>query len=99
LRGVGPKTAAAWLLKYGSLEAIFAHSGELKPARFQSLVHAERDNLRRNLQMTTLDYACRPEPEDLDNTPTPNPPEIFRILEILEMKTALRDARKRYPEN
>lgn len=96
LRGVGPKTAVSWLRQYGSLEGIFANSGDLKPARFQGIVHAERDNLRRNLEMTTLDPACTTCPTLLENIPSPSPAQIFQLLEELEMKTALRDAQKRY---
>jgi DNA polymerase-1 len=55
LKGVGPKTAAKWLNQYGTLEEIIAHCGELNPKRFQGLVYAEADNIRRNLEMTLLD--------------------------------------------
>ena len=77
LRGVGPKTAAKWLVQYGSLEEIIAHCGELNPKRFQGLVYAEADNVRLNLQMTLLDQTLH-----VDETAHAEP-QIERAIEIL----------------
>lgn len=57
LDGVGPKTAAKWLVQFGSLEGVIANCGDLKPQRFQQEVYARRELLRRNLKMTTLDFS------------------------------------------
>lgn len=82
LSGVGPKTAAKWLAQYGSLEEIIAHCGELNPKRFQGLVHAEADNLRRNLLMTRLDHDL---PVDVAAHADPEPERAIQILREMEM--------------
>jgi len=84
LRGVGPKTAAKWLQQYTSLEAIIAHCGELQPKRFQALVHAEADNLRKNLEMTRLDATA---PVDPEAHAQPDPNRALALLREMEMDT------------
>jgi len=93
LAGVGPKTAAKWLQRYRNLEEIIAHCGELKPPRFQAFVHAEQQNLRRNLLLTTIDTRV---PLGELKQPSPDYEKLESLLQELEMHTALRDARKRY---
>lgn len=92
LKGVGPKTAVKWLRKYGSVEEIIAHCGELEPKRFQAVVHADQEILRRNLEMTRLDPVHTVDPLDGDSR---NPAEVVRILEEMEMASSARQARKR----
>ncbi len=83
LRGVGPKTAAKWLIQYGTLEEIIAHCGELNPKRFQGLVHEEAENIRQNLLMTRLDHSL-----DVDETAhvAPDPDKAVQILRDMEME-------------
>lgn len=92
LRGVGPKTATKWLRQYGSIEAIIAHCGELQPKRFQTLVHAEQDILRRNLEMTRLDPVHDVESLEEESV---EPARVVAILEEMEMAASARQARKR----
>lgn len=82
LKGVGPKTAAKWLQRYGDLEGIIAHCGELNPKRFQTLVYTEADSLRRNLLMTRLDASV---PVDESAHSAPDPDKALNILEEMEM--------------
>ncbi|MGC9452593.1 MAG: 5'-3' exonuclease [Oceanipulchritudo sp.] len=82
LKGVGPKTAAKWLVRYGTLEELIAHSGELQPRRFQALVHAEADTLRKNLRMTRLDPGFA---VDVDAHASPDPRRALAILKEMEM--------------
>lgn len=93
LDGVGPKTAAKWLQSYGTLAGVLENSGRLKPVRFQSLVHENAARLRMNLELVTLDlsHATGPLPAG-----TPDPTGIAARLEELEMKTAAKDAAKRF---
>ena len=91
--GVGPKTAAKWLGEHGSLEGVLAKAAELNPERFRAAVAADAERLRRNLKLTTLNLGLAPVPTD---HPAAQPAEVFRILEEMEMRTALADARKRY---
>lgn len=95
IAGVGPKTAAKWLAEWGSLEGVISHAAELKPERFREPVAAEAEKLRRNLKLTTLNLSL---PSLVVGKPTSAPEELFRLLEELEMRSALADARKRYFE-
>jgi DNA polymerase-1 len=93
LAGVGPKTATKWLQEFGSLEGILAHAGELKPERFREPALAAAENLRRNLKLTTLNLTL---PTFTAQKAAPQAAEIFRLLEELEMKGSLTEARSRY---
>lgn len=95
LPGVGPKTAAAWLQRYGNLDGILAHSGELQPKRFQAVVHASAQQLRLNRQMTTLD-ACQ-ELFAEDELPPVDPAAALAILEEMEMESTARKLGQRQP--
>jgi DNA polymerase-1 len=92
--GVGPKTAAKWLADHGgTLEGVIAHAAELKPDRFRPVVAAEADRLRLNLKLTTLNLSL---PSVKPEWRTPQPEELFRLLDGYEMRTTAADARKRY---
>ncbi len=95
IAGVGPKTAAKWLAEWGGLEGVIAHAGELNPERFRPLVAAEAEKLRRNLKLTTLNLNL---PSLVVGKPEAKPEELFRLLEELEMRSALTEARRRYLE-
>ena len=90
---VGPKTAAKWLSEHGNLEGVIAHAAELQPERFRTAVSAEAEKLRRNLKLTTLNVSL---PSLVLSAPTPAPEELYRLLETLEMRSALAEARQRY---
>jgi DNA polymerase-1 len=94
LDGVGPKTAAKWLAECGgSLECVLQKAAELKPERFREPVAASADRLRVNLKLTTLNLNLPPvKPE----WRSPQPEELFRLLDSFEMRTTAADARKRY---
>lgn len=96
LDGVGPKTAAKWLAECGgSVECVIAKAAELKPERFREVVAAQADRLRLNLKLTTLNLGLPPvKPE----WRTPQPAELFRLLDGFEMRSTAADARKRYGE-
>jgi DNA polymerase-1 len=95
IEGVGPKTAARWLQQFGSLEGVIEHARELKPERFQESVRALSDLIRRNLKLTTLNLAL---PTIAAQKPAADPATLFRLLEELEMKTSLAEARQRYSQ-
>jgi DNA polymerase-1 len=96
LKGVGPKTAAKWLVQYGSLEEVIAHCGELLPKRFQALVHAEADHLRRNLEMTRLDSSL---PIDQTAHADPDPQRAVELLEEMEMAKSAETLRQRMAQS
>jgi DNA polymerase-1 len=93
IQGVGPKTASKWLSEFGDLEGVIAGADRLAPERFRAAVASYADTLRRNLRITTLNLALPPPAV----APAPiNPAELYGILEKMEMKSVLADARKRY---
>jgi DNA polymerase-1 len=93
INGVGPKTAAKWLAEWGSLEGVIAHAAELQPERFRAAVAAETEKLRMNLKLTTLNLAL---PSLVLSKPVAEPEVLYRLLEELEMRSALAEARERY---
>ena len=94
LDGVGPKTAAKWLAECGgSVDCVIQKAAELKPERFRDAVTASAERLRLNLKLTTLNLAL---PAVKPEWRTPQPEELFRLLDQYEMRTTAADARKRY---
>ena len=91
--GCGPKTATKWLGEYGSLESVITHAGELKPERFREQVAAKAEALRRNLKLTTLRTQS---PLLMVEPGAPEPAKLFPLLEAMEMKSTLAEARQRY---
>ena len=79
--GVGPKTAAKWLKKYGSLDEIIAHADEIKGKAGENLrAHLERLRLARRLVQVHDDVPLRIGPEDLRR----RPPDTARLVELLK---------------
>lgn len=95
LDGVGPKTAARWLERFGSLEGVLAHAAEVEPVRFQTAVAGAAERLRRNRQLTTLNLAL---PSVVAGAPPADAEALFAFLEEMEMRTALAEARQRHRE-
>lgn len=95
LNGVGPKTAAKWLLEFGSLEGVIANAAKVKPDRFQPVVAAEADRLRLNLRLVTLNLALTPVAVERN---TPQLAELVRLMEEMEMRSTVVEARKRYAQ-
>jgi DNA polymerase-1 len=96
LKGVGPKTAAKWLNQYQTLEEVIAYCGELNPKRFQGLVYAEADNIRRNLEMTRLDQSLT---IDEEAHADPDPQRAVSLLEEMEMGRSAQSMLKRQQTN
>jgi len=95
LAGVGPKTAAKWLQTYGDLEGVIAHADEVKPDRFREKITADAERLRMNRQLTRFDLNL---PTVASVQTEPQIGELLRLLEELEMKSTLVEARKRYTQ-
>jgi len=93
IAGVGPKTAAKWLGEHGSLEGVIAAADRLAPERFRPLVASNADLLRRNLKLTTLNLSLPP--PALGGCAVRSE-ELYGILESMQMRSALADARERY---
>ncbi|MDR3317240.1 MAG: hypothetical protein LBS71_00325 [Puniceicoccales bacterium] len=54
IRGVGPKTASAWIKQFGSIEKILWESSAINPARFRSILKESEEVLHRNQQLIAL---------------------------------------------
>lgn len=93
VNGVGPKTAEKWLKEFKSLEGIIANAAQLKPERFREVVAASQDTLRRNLKLTTLRTES---PLPHVGPGEPATAKIFALLESLDMKSSLTEAKQRY---
>lgn len=94
LDGVGPKTAAKWLAECGgTVEGVIARAADLKPERFRPAVAEAAARLRINLRLTTLNLAL---PEVTPEWRTPQPEELFRLLDEFEMRSTGVEARRRY---
>ncbi|MFI5355939.1 MAG: 5'-3' exonuclease H3TH domain-containing protein [Opitutales bacterium] len=93
LTGVGPKTAAKWLQEFGDLEGVIAHAAQVKPERFQAPVAEAAERLRLNRTLTTLNLGL---PTVAAEKTAPQLGELLHLLEEMEMKTTVVEARKRY---
>lgn len=67
LRGVGPKTAAELIRRYGSLEEVLAHRGEVKKDSLRRALEEGEEQLRRNYELIHLsaDAPLPRQPEEL----------------------------------
>lgn len=95
IAGVGPKTAAKWLLEYGGLDGVLAAAAELKPERFRTLVAADAERVRLNRRLTTLNLHL---PTRQASPGQPEREALLALLEELEMKSTLAEARRRYAQ-
>lgn len=93
LEGVGPKTAARWLEQHPGLEAVIAAAATLQPARLAPQVAASAERLRTNLRLTRLETGLPA--RDLTSRPV-DAPRLFALLESLEMRSHLAEARRRH---
>jgi DNA polymerase-1 len=72
---------------------VIAAADRVNPERFRALVAASAELLRRNLKVTTLNLSLPPLPSA---HPPAQPGELCAILERMEMRSALAEARERY---
>ncbi len=88
--GVGPKTAAKWLKKYGSLDEILAHADEIKGKAGENLrANLEQMQLARRLVQVHDDVPLRIGPADLRRR-SPDTARLVELLKRFEFTTWLR---------
>ncbi|MBN1237804.1 MAG: DNA polymerase I [Gammaproteobacteria bacterium] len=90
VRGVGAKTAAKWLEQYGTLEALVAHSGEVRGKVGERLRDAlgELDLYKR---LATIDRDCElPLGFDALTVKPPREEELRELYQRLELTSLLR---------
>jgi DNA polymerase-1 len=64
--GIGDKTAGELIVRFGSLEAVIEHAGDLTPARSRAVIeHAEQARLSKELATMRRDLALDFEPSQL----------------------------------
>ena len=84
--GVGEKTAAKLINKYGGLDGIFANVDEQTPKLKQNLVENEA-RARKNLELMQLHHDAPVDSVDFDSlVPTPDGPEMKRLFDFLEFR-------------
>ncbi|CAN5420622.1 DNA polymerase I [soil metagenome] len=85
--GVGEKTAAKLITKYGGLDGIFSHTDEQTPKLRQNLTEFEQQ-ARDNVEMMVLDRAIEL-PIGLDDIgyPHPDTEEVRALFDFLEFRS------------
>lgn len=84
--GVGEKTAAKLINKYGGLDGIFANVDEQTPKLKLNLVENE-ERARKNLDLMLLHHDAPVESVDFDDlVPKPDGAEMKRLFEFLEFR-------------
>ncbi len=85
--GVGEKTAAKLINKYGGLDGIFEHVDEQTPKLRESL-GANEDRVRKNYELMQLRHDAPLDTVDVDQLEvTPNAEELKRLFDFLEFRT------------
>ena len=84
--GVGEKTAAKLINKYGGLDGIFAHVDEQTPKLRENLIENE-ERARKNLELMVLRHDAPVDVIDFDDlVPKPNGDEMKRLFDFLEFR-------------
>ncbi len=88
--GVGPKTAAALLRKFGTIDAMLDRIGEVEPERIRNAVREAADVVRRNQSLVRLRTDLPPgfQPAELELR-DPNVPELRRLYQQWGFRTLL----------
>lgn len=92
--GVGPKTAAALIKKFGSIKAILANIDAVENEKMREKIRNAADILRKNIELITLKTDIPEKPwSSLDNITrqTPDWNKIAAICRDLELKSILKD--------
>jgi DNA polymerase-1 len=96
IQGVGPKTACKWIQEWGSIDNLLKHVDEVKPERFRAVLMESSELLKKNVDLIQLQKDL-----DVQENLTKRVPErekLFEFLGKMEMKTALKEAQKRYTD-
>ncbi|MFK8023456.1 MAG: DNA polymerase I [Ilumatobacter sp.] len=84
--GVGEKTAAKLINKYGGLDGIFANVDEQTPKLKSNLIEHE-ERARKNLDLMILRHDAPVSTVDFDDlSPKPNADEMKRLFDFLEFR-------------
>ena len=98
LPGVGPKTAARWLTRYGSLDNLLAHGEEIGNERFRAVLEEGKAILERNRQLMRLnrDLPVRPDWDALVVHPSDSS-ALLRFYEKMDLHSLAKSPRAAAP--
>ncbi len=93
VRGIGEKTAAKLIQQFGSIEEIYEHIDEVKPARLQAMLRENEAVARQSKELATI-VTKTPVTLDLDECQTSHydrnkVAELFRELEFSSLLSKL----------
>jgi DNA polymerase I len=90
--GVGPKTAAKWMLQVGSIDALWEQLDQINPPRFREVLRLHRPVVERNLRLMRLrsDLPC-PEGWPLLHRPGVDRAGLKAFYRRLELHSLLKD--------
>jgi DNA polymerase-1 len=93
--GVGPKTAAKWILEHGTAEGVLAATDHIKPERFRPILKESAEIVRRNRKMVELRTRI-PLPVPVEQLSLkPDPARQVELFRRLEFKRFTREAEAR----
>lgn len=93
--GVGPKTAAKWILQHGTSEKVLAAAPSITPERFRPILQESAEIVRRNRKMVELRTSL-PLPRPVqDLALRPNLAQQVELFRRLEFKRFTREAEAR----
>jgi DNA polymerase-1 len=90
--GIGDKTAGELISRYGSLESVIEHAGELSPARSRAIIeHADQARVSKELATMRRDLDLNFDPAELVLSPPDRSQlkEIFRKFEFRNLLNRL----------
>ena len=93
--GVGPKTAAKWILEHGTAEAVLAAADQIKPERFRPILRESAEIVRRNRKMVELRTKIPLPIPVRELTLRPDPAKQVELFRRLEFKRFTREAEAR----
>ncbi len=93
IRGVGPKTALTLIQRYGTLENVLAHAGEVSGPKLRASLEEQADEARMSRELVVLDREV-PLEADFDNLKVCRPDrrrlsDVFRRLDFRTLLPAV----------
>lgn len=93
--GVGPKTAAQLLGRFGSLKALWEHLGDVKREKLREALRAARADVERNVELVRLDSDIPCGIRWIDGALTaPDTPSLLAFYEQLEFDVFAKELRE-----
>jgi len=92
LEGFGPKTAAALLEEFGTLDAILAHPEKVKGEKKQEILRTQKDVALLSRQLATLDTKVKiPHDETFYHIKSPDTEKLTQFYQSMKFNSLLRE--------